>query len=360
MPAEWDVNSVTKFQIPREEHSDEAHQGPIYAFQVRGRHLVTASADRTICKWDIQTGRLTQPPLVSHEGSVICLQFDDAPDQDVIISGSVDSSILLWKFSTGDVVKRLSEGHVESVLSLHFDDKYLVSGGKDKGIKLWNRHRVRELTALPEFVRSSHPAVESPDGLEEYTLLASLAPHQAAVNAVQIHRDTIISGSGDRKIHVWNLQSGQITQSLAPHQRGIADLLFNGRLLLAGASDNIATIYDVGSQQEKARLTGHKSLIRAVHAISDDWCEFVRIVTGSYDGTVRIWEKNETDPEQWVVKSTLEYGIQPELISNDNPYIHHYEEGQRVFEACIQDNQVFCSGQGNTVVGWEFAPTNRS
>lgn len=354
MPSQWGTETVTKSQIPREEHEDEAHGASIYALQVRGDLLVTASADKTIRKWSIRTRRLLQSPLSGHEASVLCLQFDDSPAQDVLISGSADSSIRVWRLSTGDVEK-LIDAHVESVLSLHFDENHLVSGGKDKTVRLWNRRAIQDTSALPEFVRSSHPTLGPSHTLEEYTLLATLTSHQAAVNAVQLHGDTIVSGAGDRKINVWNLQTGQVTHSISPHTRGIADMQFNGRLLLAGSSDNTAAIYDVEGMVEKARLTGHKNLIRAVDATPSDGSDFTRIVTGSYDGTLCIWEKEASSPEQWVIKSTLEYGVQPQPISDDNPYVHTYIEAARVFDVCFQNNSVFCSGQGNTVVKWQFS-----
>lgn len=347
----WNFNSPSEFQVPDEDHQDDAHQGAIYSFQVVGNCLVTASADQTLRKWDLAARRLIQPPLVGHEASVLCLKVDENPEENVIISGSADSSFIVWKFSTGDLVKRI-RAHDESVLSLDFGHKYLVTGSKDKKVKLWNRRSIRDMSALPEFVRSDFIAAA---GLEDYSLVATLEGHCAAVNAVQIQGDIIISGSGDASVKVWDIHTGQSTHSISSHNRGIADLLFNGRFSLTGSTDNSASMYDVQDQVEKARLTGHTSLVRAVHAIFDGQGQPTQILTGSYDGTVRVWEKDPADAETWFAVAILEYGNQPEPISDANPNIHIYPEGRRVFEVGSQDNRVFCSGQGNTITGWEFS-----
>jgi hypothetical protein len=54
------------------------HTGPVYfaQFSPDGRHVVTASADKTARVWDLEHARLTSIALAGHEGPVYAAAFD--------------------------------------------------------------------------------------------------------------------------------------------------------------------------------------------------------------------------------------------------------------------------------------------
>lgn len=338
--------NIRRISIPSADHLGEAHTDSIYALRIHDNHLVTASKDTTVRRWDLETGRLIHPIIRGAQGSVLCLQFDPRPDQDVLIAGDTSGTLHVYKFSSGELVERVGGAHEESILSLAFDERWIVTGGRDKRVKVWSRREERKGN-LPEAYQSSAGQGDV-DIIKPYSKSAEYAAHHAAVNAIQLHGDLIIAGSGDRTVSVLSIQSGEVLKTFRA-AAGVADLHFNGRLLLAGSSDGNCTIWNVETGEMKARIEGPRTVVRAVDAISDDKGEFTRLAIGKYDGTVQIYEKSAG---KWVVKTTLEYGVQPERISNENPYVHTYEEGDRVFDVCLRGNEVFCSGQGNVVVGW--------
>ena len=139
----WLAGRYTNFRLPRIGHASDAHTQCVYTIQYSGNHLVSGSRDKTVRVWDLETGRLRLKPLEGHEGSVLCLQFDERPDQDVIISGGSDADVIIWKFSTGDMIKRMKRAHSESVLNLRFDHRYLVTCSKDKTIRVWSRKQLQ-------------------------------------------------------------------------------------------------------------------------------------------------------------------------------------------------------------------------
>jgi F-box and WD-40 domain protein 1/11 len=170
----------------------------------------------------------------------------------------------------------MTKAHTESVLNLRFDDRYLVTCSKDKSVKVWSRkamHRSDPLVPshiIPSF-DNAKSIVDAHDMIAEYSLLTTFAGmqmggHQAAVNAVQIHDNTIISASGDRHIKSWNLDTGKLNRTYQGHTKGIACVQFDGRRIVSGSSDNTVRIFDSETGAEVACLQGHANLVRTVQA----------------------------------------------------------------------------------------------
>lgn len=284
----WALGRYTNFQLPHPAHPEESHLECVYGIQFSGKWLVSGSRDRTVRVWDLDSKRLRYPPLVGHLKSVLCLQFDPSPSEDIIISGSSDKNVIVWRFSTGETIHEIPEAHVDSVLNLRFDERYLVTCSKDKLIKIWNR---RELSATDKDYPQIHkgPGVTYPSyivdtseiapaaleadvangriqTLPPYSLLMTLDGHQAAVNAIQMNGDEIVSASGDRLIKIWNLRNGTCKKTLIGHEKGIACVQFDSRRIISGSNDDTVRIYDHISGAEVACLHGHHNLVRTVQA----------------------------------------------------------------------------------------------
>ncbi|KAL7273808.1 hypothetical protein RUND412_003316 [Rhizina undulata] len=338
----WLHNRYTTFQIPHPTYPHEGHNECIYTIQYSPNWLVSGSRDKTIRIWNLKTRRLRGDPLRGHHGSVLCLQFDESPEEDVIISGSSDSNVIIWRFSTGEIIKVIEKAHQESVLNLRFSKKWLVTCSKDKCIKVWNRQELE--TTNPDYPWDSkllfgsnknnihhphHPAcraghilqdpamssgldLQNPyarcmvngvqvkvnaNTLQPYTPVQVLQGHLAAVNAIQLHGNEIASASGDRLIKVWNLRTGMCEKTFVGHSKGIACIQFDGRTIVSGSSDKTIRVFDKEIQAELATLEGHGALVRTVQASRN------RIVSGSYDETVRVWHKD--DEGRWAPGAVL-------------------------------------------------------
>ena len=382
----WNNGQYKSFQLPHRDHPKDAHTECVYTIQYFGKHLVSGSRDRTLRIWDIDAQRLIRKPLEGHTGSVLCLQFDDRKEEDIIISGSSDTHVILWRFSTGEMIKQLTNAHKESVLNLKFDKRFLVTCSKDKTIKIWNRHELRpghkdypvkgapggghcpsyilDMNTIASTLRNGRPDVDFQNNLlEPYTHLMTLDLHGAAVNAIQIYKDQLVSASGDRNLRVWNIHSGECSAKIEAHAKGIACVQYDGKRIVSGSSDNTIRIWDPASKTEVARLDGHTRLVRTIQAAFADYpggrekleseamevqrqwqaasiaglippsserrrqgnpgsrkpkdiksvgakippsgggSRWGRIVSGSYDETIIIWKK--TGDDEWVIGQRL-------------------------------------------------------
>ncbi|KAK5166952.1 uncharacterized protein LTR77_007681 [Saxophila tyrrhenica] len=303
----WNLDGHRQLQLPHPDHPQDGHTDMVYAVSVQGDYLVSVSADRTARVWDLRTQRLLYPALSGHTGSVTAVQFDAAAHKDVIIVGDADGNVMVWRFSTRETVKTIVEAHVGDVLCLHFDHRYLVTGGKDGKIKLWNRHSLDVNTDLPGF--AARPA--EGDRHQEYSLLATFDGHDKAVLALKLKDNVLVSGSGDS-----------------------------------------TKIYDVDQHAEIAYLEGHTNLIRSVQAVFGDNAEVKTIVTGSYDGSIRFWEQ---------VPGSHEWRTQQQFhISGFEMHEGvHSDNGANVFSNRISSvdldaERLVCAGHGPIVRVWDF------
>ncbi|KAI1421751.1 hypothetical protein F5Y12DRAFT_718130 [Xylaria sp. FL1777] len=279
LESNWERGRYRNFQLPHPDHPEEGHKECIYSLQYNSEYLVSGSRDRTLRIWNLHSRRLVRQPLAGHNGSVLCLQFDSDPEEDLIVSGSSDSDVILWRFSTGEILQRLKRAHRESVLNVKFDKRILVTCSKDKTIKIFNRQPLRPgdlgynesqaVSPVPVNLRNygydnsplNQLAITPP-----YTMIACLEGHNAAVNAVQICDREIVSASGDRNIKLWNWPDQTVKRTFIGHGKGIACVQYDGRRIVSGSSDNEVKVFDCESGLEVASLRAHNNLVRTVQA----------------------------------------------------------------------------------------------
>lgn len=274
----WNTCAASTFQLPHPNHPEEGHMECVYSLQFDSKYLVSGSRDKTLRIWDFKTRRLIGRPLAGHKGSVLCLQFDADPAEDVIVSGSSDSNIIIWKFSTGEKIQTIDKAHTESVLNLRFDNRVLVTSSKDRTIKIFNRkplhfgevgyregfafQAARQMRRYGYEADMSHELPVRPP----WTMIGTLRGHSAAVNAIQVLDDTVVSVSGDRHIKIWNWPEQICTRTIPAHEKGIACVEYDGRRIVSGSSDFEVCIFDAPTGLQVAQLRGHEHLVRTVQA----------------------------------------------------------------------------------------------
>jgi WD40 repeat protein/serine/threonine protein kinase len=108
------------------------------AFSPDGRRLATGGEENTVKIWDVQTGKELRI-LKGHKGEVYTLAFSPDDGGRWIASAGEDSTVRVWDSHTGKLV-RTFRGHRGLVSSLAFspDAKFLVSGSRDKTVKVWD------------------------------------------------------------------------------------------------------------------------------------------------------------------------------------------------------------------------------
>jgi WD40 repeat protein len=107
-------------------------------FSSDGQRLATGGEETTVKIWDVQTGRELHT-LRGHSGEVYTLAFSPDAESRWVASAGEDSSIKIWESHAGKLVRSF-RGHTGLVSSLAFspDGRRLVSGSRDKTVKVWD------------------------------------------------------------------------------------------------------------------------------------------------------------------------------------------------------------------------------
>ncbi len=117
---------------------------------------------------------------------------------------------------------------------------------------------------------------------------ATLMGHAGEVNTVAISPDgkKIVSGSDDKTLRIWDLNSQKLLRTLTGHTDWVYALALSadGQTIVSGSKDKTIKLWQLSGQQIRT-LTGHTSYINSV-AISPD---STKLVSGSYDKTVKVW-----------------------------------------------------------------------
>jgi WD40 repeat protein len=126
-------------------------------------------------------------------------------------------------------------------------------------------------------------------GYEQLSIAKTITGHSSYVNTLAISPDgqTLVSGSADKTIKVWNLSTGQEILTLKSHLNPINTLVLSpdGQTLVSGSADKTIKIWNLSTGQEVRTLQGHSNPVNSL-IISSDW---QTLVSGSADKTIKVW-----------------------------------------------------------------------
>ncbi|NMF58213.1 hypothetical protein HC246_09310 [Pseudanabaena yagii GIHE-NHR1] len=115
------------------------------------------------------------------------------------------------------------------------------------------------------------------EGHDDYVLSVSFNPNGK----------TLVSGSGDKTIKLWNLETGTEILTLKGHDNPIVSVSFSpdGKTLASGSTDKTIKLWNLETGREIRTLKGHESFVYSVSFSPDG----KTLASGSDDKTIKLW-----------------------------------------------------------------------
>lgn len=248
------------------------HKEPIHAlgFTQDGRFLLSGSWDRSVKVWDVRTCKEVNCFAGPFRSGVAALAVHPTESVVAIGCGAGDGIVRLWSLSSG-LQERSLIGHKDGVEGIAFshNGKRIATASIDGTIRIWN------------FKDGKH--------------ILTLVGHTNSVTCVAFSPDDtrLASGSADETVRIWDILTGKTIQLFTGISGGVNCINFaiEGTLLCIGSGETRnmpedLRCWDMRSGQLSLTLHGHSDAIRSF----DYSANRALGVTGSEDGTVRLWD----------------------------------------------------------------------
>ncbi|TIA91274.1 hypothetical protein E3P99_01156 [Wallemia hederae] len=271
-------------------------------FTPDNKHVITASADKSIIIWDIKGASPVHTIHNAHTDAVRALTILD--HNIGFASASNDCSIKLWTFD-GDNIMNL-EGHTEFIYALAtLPTGQIVSAGEDRSVKVWQDGECIQTIIHPSTSVWSVAAAENGD---------------------------IASASSDGIVRVWTTDAARVTDddSLKSYEKLVAGSTISSR---SSNGINPKDVKSPESLQQPGDRDGQVMLVKDAQTVSayswslteKQWKKIGEVVdaAGGVDPSKRV---KHTDGKEYdyVFDVDIEDGKPPLKLPynvSENPYV---------------------------------------
>jgi WD40 repeat protein len=329
----WELNPLKLIGYSRplvlEGHT---HSVMAVAMSADGTRGISGSSDNTVRLWELQQGTVSRS-FRGHSNLVSTVALSG--DKVRALSGSWDTTLRVWDLERIDLTDT-SQEHTSAInaIALTSDGRRAVSASSDKTLRLWNLDGdfsshilTTQSAALTAVVLTSDGArAISTYGLNPFVCNIE-SGHTRELNRYRLNakylaiaaddQRLVSDGGSSQSLQVWNLDVDDKPHDLTGHTAIISAIALStdGRHAITGSGDKKVGIWDLSAMQGRF-LSGHNDSVTAVAIFPGGQCA----VSGSDDHTLRIWDLLE-DVTVSNVLSGHSASIRAIAVSAKSPYI---------------------------------------
>ena len=321
-------------------------------FSSDNKRLISGSADHSAIIWNITTGHILHR-LGSHDDSskghskkiyAAAFSYNDQ----YAATASEDKTVILWNTLSGEKISVLS-GHTEAVVSLAFtpDGKYLLSGGRDCTIRLWEMEKNLFSSSLVKLgFRDEKPG----------KFIKILSKQDCSVEDMSVSPNSklVLTGKGyceqSGGNNIYSIPDGEKQIAFNRHNNIVLSTDFSPDSNLAataGGEDNEILIWDIKTSEILKELVGEGKRLWSVGfhkdgksiAFGTTWGSNSLFNHGTLEQVFQIFEGKDSENK---IAHSLELGADLRTIEN-------YHEGIFLKENYIQSIKKV----GNISIGTE-------
>ncbi|KAK5273256.1 ribosome biogenesis protein ytm1 [Exophiala xenobiotica] len=329
--------------------------------------ILSASYDGLLRVWNTSSQVLASSPGMSQGGHASFVKSAKFASPNQIVSGGFDRTLRLWKYTeeqdglSAKIAPQVElYGHQASVDTVcpHATSGRILSGSSDHSVGIWST-RKSDAPAAPEALV---PRSRTKDGKRRKLNSEVSAPQRGPLALMQQHTGQVsgvifdsndptvgYSTSWDQTVRTWDLVTASLVDT-----RTTSSALFcveqmpSLHLIAAGSVSRVIKMVDprVSAATVTAMtLKGHKN---SVVSLARDPSNEYTLVSGSHDGTCRVWDVRSTRQEKEGAVASSIYTLP--RAGSKNGTASAVGDGVKVFGVCWdKDVGILSAGEDKTV-----------
>ncbi|KAF5389001.1 hypothetical protein D9757_005105 [Collybiopsis confluens] len=343
----------------------DGHEGGVWALAAHGNLLVSGSTDRTVRIWDLQEGRCLHV-FGGHTSTVRCLAIvkpewithpetgkrEKWPKRTVVVTGSRDHTLRVWR------LPKRGEREFDSRVALPVQDA---------------RNAHSHSHGYHPHPPSSPDISDPPDPSLNPYHMHLLSGHTHAVRALAARGRTLVSGSYDCTVRVWDIPTGRLVHTLSGHTQKVYSVVLDSRdgtwgsegwgfgaaeseygfagtdgRAASGSMDGTVRLWSVMTGECLHVLSGHTSLVGLL-GLSPSF-----MVSAAADSTLRVWDARLPGARGAAGFAPSSTSSSPSA-SNSNELLRGVMTGHTGAITCFQhDEWKVVSGSDGTLKVWDL------
>jgi WD40 repeat protein len=255
-------------------------------FTPDSQELLVASSNLSLLAWNTTTHTtstiaLSSPPATLTDGEVADITISN--DGHTLAMAASGDTVALWDVRTPTQEPRLMHGANPHLSQVRFspDGRWMVSGGQDQTLRLWDMQRTHPTT--PTLMRG----------------------HTAAISSFTFSPDSryLAAGSSSGHVRLWDLRTpGAEPLLLTGHTLDVQAVTFSpdGAWFASSGTDAAIRLWSTDTLTGSGTLMrGHRGIVNHLVFSPDGQ----RLASGGWDGTIRLWNLDNPEGEPAVLRA---------------------------------------------------------
>lgn len=204
-----------------------------------------------------------------------------------------------WRKATPKAV--YFNGHTDSVYCCQFDEEKLITGSRDRTIRVWDMHTYKCIKVIGgpaskpvptqgnqalDVAATTYRNYPSLNGTPEGDAIFHVPSdyHSASILCLQYDAEIMVTGSSDNTCIVWSMATFEPLKRLHRHAAGVLDVCIDSRFIISCSKDATICVWNRATLELIKVLEGHRGPVNAVQLRGN------LLVSASGDGKSKLWD----------------------------------------------------------------------